>query len=382
MIPIAVALLISDAGPTNDTLSDLSKILAQITKRSAIAVIPTYGKISIASDPKIVDDIVSPLRKEGYASLVSDVAVIYQMGIPSSHLGVLKGLVSPPGPDKGAFKEVTIPASAIKNGTITFETKTGEAIKVASLMNLELPRRIMVSPYFNFDNGGDFPLAMAAKDMAPGDFVRALTRGLSGKLVIEEKTYNINFDATSFRTNVAKTLVLAQRGVDAGRTPSGVNAQYAGGSYSDYQEFQDAAQPAHSSSKQSLTSALALLSDAINKMNDKSLEQTFAYKGSSIKLTLSNFVSLQDGVISYLRSSTPPPTGQPGADVQRQPQRGGAPTNLASLINRVDPRNPGKLVVTTDFRMSLELNLLSRGRPQQLTPNNVDPSNTITIQIL
>ena len=381
MIPIAVALLMSDTGPSNDTLSDLSKILSQVSKRSAIAVVPTYGKVSIASDPKIVDDIVSPLRKDGYASLVSDVAVIYQMGIPSSHLGVLKGLVAPPGPDKTAFKEVTIPATAIKNNNITFETKPGEAIKVGSLMNLELPKRIMVSPYYNFDNGGDFPLAMAAKDMVPAEFVRALTRGLSGKLEIGEKTYNINFDAVSFRTNVAKTLSLAQKGVDAGRTPAAMNVQYAGGSYSDYQEYQDAAQPAHSSSKQSLTAALTLLSEAISNMNDKSLEQTFAYKGSSIKLNLSNFVSLQDGVISYLRSSTPPPTGQPGADVQR-PQRGGTPTNLVALINRVDPKNPGKLAITTDFRLSLELNLVQRGRPQQLTPNTVDQSNTITIQIL
>ncbi len=98
MIPIALALLMSNTTPAKDTLSDLSKILSEVTKRSSIVVVPTYDKVSIATDPKIVDDLVDPLRKSGFACLVSDVPVIYQMGIPASHLGVLKGLVSA-GPD-------------------------------------------------------------------------------------------------------------------------------------------------------------------------------------------------------------------------------------------------------------------------------------------
>jgi hypothetical protein len=382
MIPVALALLMSNAPPANDSLSDLSKLLADVSKRSAITVVPTYAPIKIVSDPKIVDDIVSPLRKEGFASLVSDVAVIYQMGLPQSHLGVLKGLVNEKEPAKAEYTEVTIPKTAVKDSTITFETKPGEAIKLSSLLDLDIPKRIMISPYYNFDNSNDFPLGMSAKNMVPAEFARALTRGLSGKLVIEDKAYKINFDATSFRTNAAKVIQLAQKGVDAGRKPSGMTVNYQGGSYSDYQEFQDAAQPAQSNTKPGLTAALALLNEAIAKMNDQLLEQTFAYKGTSTRLNMATFTSLQQYAVSYLRAaSATPASGQAGADVRR-PQPGGRNSpNLAALINRVDPQNPGRMTITTDFRISLELNLIqARRRPG--TPVTVDAANVITIQVL
>ena len=382
MIPIALALLMSDTTPAKDTLSDLSKILSEVSKRSSIVVVQTYEKVSIATDPKIVDDLVDPLRKMGFASLVSDVPVIYQMGIPASHLGVLKGLLSAGAEaPKAGFKEVTIPQTAVKDNLITFETKAGEAIKVSTLMNLDLPKKIMVSPYYTFENGGDFPLAMSAKNMVPAEFVRALTRGLSGKLVIEEKSYTISFDATSFRSNMAKILTVAQKGVDEGRTPSGINVQYSGGSYSDYQEYQDAAQPAHSSSKASLTSALTLLGKSISTMNDKLLEQTFAYKGTSTRLSLATFTSLQEFAINYLKSASTPPSGQSGTSVQRQ-QPGRPSSNLAGLVNRVDPQNPGRLVITTDFRVSLELNIMQRGGQQGGRPQPAEAANTITVQVL
>ncbi len=248
-------------------------------------------------------------------------------------------------------------------------------------MNLDLPKKIMVSPYYTFDNGGDFPLAMSAKNMVPAEFARALTRGLSGRLVIEEKSYTISFDAASFRSNMAKVLTLAQKGVDEGRTPSGVNAQYNAGSYSDYQEYQDAAQPAHSGTKASLTSAITLLSKTISTMNDKLLEQTFAYKGTSTRLNLATFTSLQEFAVNYLRSAATPPSGQPGTSVQRQ-QPGRNSSNLAGLVNRVDPQNPGRLIITTDFRVSLELNLRQGGGQNGIRPQNADAANTITVQVL
>ncbi|MEI8283070.1 MAG: hypothetical protein WCG75_11745, partial [Armatimonadota bacterium] len=341
-----------------------------------------YAPIKIVSEPKIVDDIVSPLRKDGFASLVSDVAVIYQMGLPQSHLGVLKGLVNVKEPAKTEFTEVTIPKSAVKDSKITFETKPGEAIKLSTLLDLDIPKRIMISPYYNFDNTNDFPLAMAAKNMVPAEFARALTRGLSAKLVIEDKAYKINFDANSFRTNAANVIKLAQKGVDAGRIPTGMSVQYQGGSYSDYQEFQDAAQPAQSNTKPGLTAALTLLNEAIAKMNDSLLEQTFAYKGTSTRLNMSTFTSLQEFAISYLKAaSATPASGQAGADVRRPQPSGRNTPNLAALINRVDRQSPGRVVITTDFRISLELNLVQpRQRPG--TPVNADAANVMTIQVL
>jgi hypothetical protein len=173
MIPIAIAFLMSDTGSSSKSLSDVSKILAELSKGSAIAVTPNSREISVASDIKLVEDLTLPLKKEGFATWLSEVAVIYQLGIPTSHLGVLKGLVAVPGSEAAKpFKEVTIPASAVKDNLITFETKPGEAIKVSTLMNMDLTRRIMVSPYYTFDNGTDFPLAMNAKNMAPSDFVK------------------------------------------------------------------------------------------------------------------------------------------------------------------------------------------------------------------
>ena len=382
MIPISIALLLTGSTPAADSISDLSKTLFDVAKRSAIVITTSYDKVSIAAEPKTVDDLVSPLRKLGFSSLTSDVAVIYQLGIPDSHLGVLKGLVTTSATPKIAFKEAIIPQTAVKDNLISFETKSGEAIKVGSLMNLDLPRRIMVSPYYNFENGTDFPLAMMAKDMSPADFAKALARGLSGKLIVEAKTYTIGFDANSFRSNLSKVLGLAQKGVDAGRIPSAANAQFSGGNYSDYQEYQEMAMPAQSNSKPALTSALSLLGQAVAQMNDQLVEQTFAYKGTSSKLDLSKFSGLQNMVVSYLKSPTQSTSAQPGAETQIAQRSGRPAVNLAALVSRVNPQNPGKLVITTDFRMSLELNIIQvrRGRPDQ--PQSVDAANVITIQVL
>ena len=380
MIPIAIALLMTDATPKS--LSEVSKMLADFSKRSAIAVTPTSDSIPIASDAKNVEDMIIPLKKDGYGTLMSEVAVMYKMGIPPSHLGVLKGLIAPQGgaPPK-IYKEVTIPQSAVKDNMITFETKPGEYVKVATLMNLDLTRRIMVSAYFNSDTAGDFPLAINAKDMPASEFVKALTRGLSGKLAVEQKTYTINLDSSNFKGEFNKLLPLAQKGIDEGRTPSGITNQFTGGSSSDYQEYQDAVQPAQSNSKSALKAAIALLGQTVNSMNDKVLEQTFAYKGTSTGLNLAQFTDLQKYAVNYLQSATPSDSVQPGTQSQR-PGRG--QNSLAGLVNRVDARNPGRLLITSDFRLSLELNLVGRQSRRQgvLQPGNVDAANKITIQVL
>ncbi len=386
MIPVIAALLISDTGQKTKTLNDLVKSVATITKRSSIAVLPTFDKVSVPDDAKEVEDIVSPMRKEGFASLVSDVAVVYQQGIPKSHWGVLAGLIQSTNSPAGAFQAVTIPQTAVKDNLITFETKGNEAVKIGSLMNLDLPKRIMISPYFNFENNSDFPLAISAKDMAAADFVKALSRGLGGKLVIDNKSYTIAFDAQAFRTSLTKLLGLAQQGVNAGKVPSGASAQFNGGSYSEYQEYQDATQAPQATTKPALNAALNLLGESIRQMNDQLLEQTFAYKGTSTRLNLATFANLQNSVISYLQAASNVSNEQAGADVQRRQRGGGAQENLANLIRRVNPRDPGKLSITTDFRVSLELNLAQNRRRNNNNANNppeaTGEANTVTIQVL
>lgn len=376
MSPIALALLFAGqtpAGKPTKTLSDMAKSVAEITKRSSLVVLPSYGGITLPEDAKAVDDIVSPLRKEDFASLVSDVAIVYQKGIPRSHWGVLKGLVTKDQKPDVAFKPVTIPQSAVKNDLITFETKGDEAIKLSSLMNLNLTRKIMVSPYYAFDGVGDFPLAMSAKDMPPGEFVKTLARGLGGKYQVDAKNYTIAFDAASFRTNFAKLIALAQKGVNEGRTPSAAMNNFNGGSYNEYQEYQEMSQPPMASSKAALTSALNLLSQAINQMNDQLLEQTFAYKGTTTKLNMATLTALQNPAIEYLKSASPSQNQQNGAEVQRG---GRGPSNMSAIISRVDPRNPGRISISTDFRMSLELNLAGR------RGGNGGGENTINLQVL
>lgn len=386
MIPVIAAILISDTGQKNKTLNDLVKSVATITKRSSIAVLPTFDKVQVPDDAKEVDDIVTPMRKEGFASLVSDVAVVYQQGIPKSHWGILKGLIQTTDSPASAFQAVTIPQTAIKDNLITFETKGNEAVKLSSLMNLELPKRIMISPYFNFENNTDFPLAISAKDMAAPDFVKALSRGLGGKLVIDNKSYTIAFDAQAFRTNLTKLLALAQQGINAGKQPSAATGQFNGGSYSEYQEYQDATQAPQATTKPALNAALSLLSESIREMNDQLLEQTFAYKGTSTRLNLATFTGLQNSVISYLQAASSASSEQAGADVQRRQRGGGgAPNDLTNLIRRVNPRDPGKLSITTDFRVSLELNLTQNRRRNNNAnnpPEAAGEANTVTIQVL
>ena len=384
MIPIAIAFLLSSPDAKSKTMNDLAKSVAAISKRPAIAIFPSYDTVKMPDDAKSVDDIVSPLRKEGFASLESDVAMVYQQGIPRSHWGVLRGLVLKDQKNDASFKPVTIPQSAVKGSLITFETKDTEGVRLGSLANLDLPRRIQVSPYFNFENSTDFPLAISAKNMPYSEFVKALTRGIGGKLLVDAKTYMIGFDANAFRANVAKLVVKAEQGVNEGRTPSGSSAQFNGGNYTDYQEYQDASMPAQSTSKPALLAALQLLNSTVNQMTDQLLEQTFAYKGTATRINLATFFGLQDATVNYLRSATTPET--PGAEVSRRPRPnsvGGGSTDYASLIRRVDAKNPGRITITTDFRLSLELNVATNGRgPRNGAIAPGDTGNTVTIQVL
>lgn len=389
MIPLTLAFVLASPDPATKSMSDLAKTVSTLSKRSAIAIFPTYAAVPIPEDAKEVDDIVDPIKKQGYNALISDVAVVYQQGIPQSHWGILRGLVDAPAADKSTFKPVTIPASAVKDNTITFETKDDEIVKIGTLMSLDMPRRIMVSPYFNFNNSNDFPLALSAKDMNGGDFARALAKGLGGKLQIDSKTYTIAFDAASFRTNVSKLITKAIDGVKSGKHPSQGGGEYNGGSYQDYQQYQEASQPAQSNTKEGLTAALNLLGQTINQMSDQLLEQTFAYRGTSTRLNLATFTNLQNPAIQYLRAASSVATNnEAGADVHRGQQPGQNALDLNNVIRRVDPRSPGHLIITTDFRLSLELNMAQNNRRQRGAgqfngpPQSANEETTVTIQIL
>ncbi len=380
MIHLTIAALILGSPPASDkTMSDLAKSVSEITKRPAISVVPTYLKIAMPETPKTVDDIVDPLKKDGFVAVLSDVGVVYQLGIPRSHWGILKGLIEKEPKPNTTPKMVAIPQTAVKDNFITFETKDTEVVRLGSLPELDLPRRLIISPYFNFEGNNDFPLTMTAKNMDAGDFAKALARGLGAKLKVDPKSYTLAFDPQSFRINANRLINQALQGVDAGRQPSAQQGQFQeGGSYEQYQEYQNANQPTQSNSKPALKAALNLLSQTINQMNDQLLEQTFAYKSSSTRLNLGSFMSLQNSAVTYMEAATAQ-QAQSGADNRRPGQN---QQNLRALVRQVDPRDPGKLIITTDFRLTLELNVRRPQNQRVLTSVDSGGENTVTIQVL
>lgn len=371
MITATAAILLA-FGPKQATPSEVAAFIAETQKISAMVVMPNYQKITYEDTAKTLDELLLNLKKDGFSGSQSSAALLFQTGLPKSKLGVLRGLVESPAANaqpKASGQVVNVPRTAVANNMISFQTKAGEVVSIGGLVGLPFTRNLEISPYFSGDGANEFPLALNVKDLEGLEFAKLLGRGIGAKVTVDAKRVMLGFDAATFRTQFTKVLALAREGVNKDRKPDmGFNRGF--------QEFDPDGQfndgrghgPANSQTKEGLNAALNVLNATIGQMTDTTLEQTFAYANTDMALDMLRYPAIQQAIVAYFRS-LPADTPQSGGTVVR----GGRPSVGAVILNRVDPRNPGKVHISTDFRVRIELNIASQNNPN---------TSSIVVQIL
>lgn len=360
------------------TPSELALFMVESQKVSAMVVLPNYDTISYENTSKSLDELVLPLKRDGYAGLQTSAAMLFNTNLPKSKLGVLRNLVDAPSNRARLTGQlVTIPETALANDALTFKTSKNEVVALSSLITLPFKRRLEVSAYFNGDGSYEFPIALNVNSLDGAEFAKLLGRGLGAKVVFDPKKITLAFDAATFRGQMAKVVAAAREGVNQDRKPGLVvqTNQPPQEFDPEGQYYEEGGRRGRSgpvvTAKPTLLSALNLLQTTIGQMTDNSLEQTFAYANTEMSLDLLRYPAISQAVVAYFQS-LPTATTQPGGQSSARGARQGI---TSQTLSRVDRNNPGKVHITTDFKIRLELNLAG---PQSSRPG----SPTINVQVL
>lgn len=344
---LIVSAMLPEAKPQN--LSQLAEQLSLKTKRPSMVISAGSTQFSVDTQIADPDSFVDPVVRLGSLLLRSDMTVLRPTILPEANWGVLKPLVGA-APSAKTMEEV-IPASAVKGEKLVFSTTDGSVVNLRALASLNLGKQIQLAGYFVGTQSSPFKVAMSAPSGVEGVILaQSLATGLGGKFRVTEKAWMIDFDATAWRRGFSVLLSKAQVGLRKGESPSS-QPQYDPSSGQIY-EYQPQ-MPSLAKTKESRELALSLLSQTVSALSDNLVEQTFAFPNTATRLNLNNYPGLKRPIGDFVRSLTAKSSG--GATVTRQGQSGATlPTNV---LNRIDPNRPGELIIETNFRVSVELNL-------------------------
>jgi hypothetical protein len=342
--------------------NDLAGMLAKLSSQPAMVLLPAAEKIDFLRSADSYEALTDDLKRKGYNTSAAGVAVVYKNGIPPNRLGILAGFFERP--STSSLRAIEIPANALKDGNLTFETKPGEAIFMGGLSSIKAPKAVVVNPYFIVSQT-DYPMAMKAKDAPVLDVLKAVAKAAGGKLTINAKTYSIDFDAANFKNQVQTVLTKATKAANEGKTPRAPQPNYADVNY-DYQRGGDSSGPSMATDKTQIIAALGLLGQTIQSMSPDLVEQTFAYTNSKTRLNLNVYRNLQQPLVQFFSTLKP----KQGNTKNENPNA----ANVANILPRISRTKPGNLVITTDFRLIAELNVQ--------TGANANQTNTVSLQIL
>lgn len=361
MVSLAL-MLVSFSDSKTTGLSQISELLSLKSKRPAIVVSAGAGEFAVDLGVANPDLFVDPIVKLGSVLMQSDMSVLRPTILPAANWGVLKGMVDAPALGRVLVEDV--PGEAVKTGKLFFASKPYSTISLKSISLLKFEKKIQVAGYFEGAQESPFKIAVSAKEGVAGVvFAQSLATGLGGKFRVTDKVWFIDFDAQAWRRGFSTLLSKAQAGSKSesvARTPGRF-------------ETDDNGEPvAQSFAQTSETKALALslLNQTVSSLSDQLVEQTFAFPNTVTRLNLNNYPSLKKYIGDFIRSVSAKATA--GATVSR-PGQGGI-TLPANLLQRIDPNRPGELVIQTDFRLSVELNLAG--------PSGGDSREPFKIQIL
>ncbi len=324
-------------------------MLATKSKRPAIVV--SSGRTEYLVDDAISDPdtFVDPIAKLGSILQRSDMSIIRPTILPETNWGILRSLAGGSSSAKGT--EEVIPESAVKKGKLTFTNVAGSLVNLKSIAPLALDKKIQLAGYFEGVSNSPFKVAISAPNGVDGViFAQSLATALGGKFRVTEKVWFVEFDAAAWRRGFASLFSKAQEGLRKGAAMS-AQPQFdpSNGPVYDYQPQM----PSLAQSKESRELALALLNQTVGALNDSLIEQTFAYPNTVTRLNLNNYPALKRPVGDFIRTLLP--KANSGAKVTRPGQ--GSVTLPPNILQRIDANRPGELVIETNFRISVELNL-------------------------
>ncbi|MEI7577889.1 MAG: hypothetical protein WCK51_13425 [Armatimonadota bacterium] len=333
----------------SQNLSQISEQLNLKTKRPSMVVSAGPSQFSVDSGVADPDAFVDPIVRLGSLLLRSDMTVLRPTILPESNWGILKPLVGASQSTKST--EEVVPGSAIKGGKLVFSSASGSVVSLRTLAPLNLGKQIQLAGYFVGAQMSPFKVAISAPGGVDGVVLaQSLATGLGGKFRVTDTAWIIDFDAASWRRSFSVLLSKAQEGVRKGTSPSS-QPEYdpSGGQVYEYQPQM----PSLAKSKESRELALSLLSQTVGVLSDSLIEQTFAYSNTTTRLNLNNYPGLKRPIGDFIRSLSEKQSG--GATVTRPGQSGA--TLPPNILSRIDPNRPGELIIETNFRISVELNL-------------------------
>jgi hypothetical protein len=320
------------------------------------------GEFTVDAGVANTDLFVDPVVKLGSVLMQSDMSVLRPTILPVASWGVLKAMVEVPALGRVLVEDV--PADAVKTGKLFFASKPYSTISLRSLSSLKFEKKIQVAGYFEGAQESPFKIAVSAKDGVDGVvFARSLATGLGGKFRVTDKVWFIDFDAQAWRRGFSTLMNKAQVGSKSEsvpRPPGHIETDGNG---------EPVAQSFAQTSEAKML-ALSLLNQTVSALSDQLVEQTFAFSNTVTRLNLNNYPSLKKFIGDFIRSVSAKTTA--GATVSRSGSTG--VTLPANLLQRIDPNRPGELVIQTDFRLSVELNLVS--------PTSGDSREPFKVQIL
>lgn len=372
---ISTFLLLAGQSSSQLNYRDLA---VEIEKRSKLpTLVVSCGAVSLDVDTAAenVGEMVEPLKRKGFLYSTSDMAMLREVTIPSVKLGILKGFLDLPAAPR--VETESMPASAIKDDKIAFTSTKGKSLDLLTLGQLKLSKQIQVSPYFMSTRETAYVVGVAAKDGISGlEFSRALAKCLGGSFKITPKTWEVGFDADVWLQSFRRVHALALKGAAAGKQPGGSMPEDDG----NMQYYRPGPSSAEPNTKEARTTALRVLGELVGMMGPKLISQTFEYPSTTTRINLNQVPSLRPALRAYLTAVSPNQNANSGTTVTRP----GAAVP-ANILSRIDSRSPGSITIETNFKLSLDLNLVPVANPAA-NRNGVTvvdmPTEQVKIQML
>jgi len=341
---LLASMLFKEAKPAD--LSQIATMLAEKSKRPSMVISAGKTEFDVDAGVSDPDSFCDPMIRLGSILLRSDLSVLRPTILPEANWGILKSLVG--GSAGPKVTEESIPGEAMKGGKLKFTSAKGTVVNLRSIAALKFDKKIQLAGYFEGSQSSPFKVALCVPGEVDGVvFAQALATGLGGKYRVTEKVWFVDFDSATWRRGFASLLAKSRDAVQKGGVIS-TQPQYdpsnPGG---DFQRQM----PSQSQTSLSRSAALNLLNQVVVAMSDSLVEQTFAFPNTTTRLNLNNYPGLKRFIGDYIRTVLPKESK--GATVSR----GGGQGLPSNLLERIDANRPGELVIESNFRLSVELNL-------------------------
>ena len=219
-----------------------------------------------------------------------------------------------------AVNLISLPATAIHNGLVTFKTEKADALQSGSLGG-GLSRPVKSHWYFQ-----QVPIFVSVTDMPEAEFLKWAAKAVGGRLLITEKEYTIDIDPVEVRRRAIATI--QKQTLPAANTPEGAielkerNFRIAG----------------------------------INALSAAQITEALKSQDGQSKITISPRSPLATLALQRIRDMARAAVSAQGRSRENN--------SAVGLLQRIDNSRTASLIVNARFDVEMEIPVLDRnGRP-------------------